>query len=155
MVNHNWTACPLIIPDIIDDKRRTVPLFVIIFIETLAHKEITSADIQLNCQLKPLNMCFIHYQRIANEINAYTQLTVGPLVGTAYMPLTAQEAFKDGKYNTDVDLIAGVVHNEGQFWRHKSKAISLKSLDEVLAFYLKDVKKDDYAAYRWAYYDLI
>ncbi|CAG2181305.1 unnamed protein product, partial [Oppiella nova] len=105
----------------------------------------------------------------ANEIFGYTQLTVGPLVGTAYMPLTAQEAFKDGKYNTDVDLIAGVVRNEGSLLAPKIKGniteevfinaikgrIGDMDLGQVLAYYLKDVKKDDYAAYRWAYYDLI
>ncbi|CAG2178558.1 unnamed protein product, partial [Oppiella nova] len=106
----------------------------------------------------------------ANQIHAYTQLNVGPLVGTAYMPLTAQDAFKDGKYNTDVDLIAGVVRNEGSLLAPQIKgniteevfinAIKGRnfgdiSLGQVLAFYLKDVKKDDYAAYRWAYYDLI
>ncbi|CAG2176867.1 unnamed protein product, partial [Oppiella nova] len=106
----------------------------------------------------------------ANEIHSYTQLNVGPLVGTAYMPLTAQEAFKEGKYNTDVDLIAGVVRNEGSLLAPQIKGNITKeiftnaikgrnfgdiSLDQVLAFYLKDIKKDDYAAYRWAYYDLI
>ena len=36
----------------------------------------------------------------ANEIHDYGALTVGAMVGNAFMPLNAQEAFKQGKYNT-------------------------------------------------------
>ncbi|CAG2109730.1 unnamed protein product [Medioppia subpectinata] len=34
------------------------------------------------------------------DIHGYTALRVGPIVGTEYMPLSAQEAFEQGKFNS-------------------------------------------------------
>ncbi|CAG2120960.1 unnamed protein product, partial [Medioppia subpectinata] len=102
------------------------------------------------------------------DIHGYTALRVGPIVGTEYMPLSAQEAFEQGKFNSDVDLMAGVVRNEGsliapplvgnitedRFAEAIKGLIGDTDLNKVLAFYLKGVAPDDYSAYRWAYYDL-
>ncbi|CAG2116661.1 unnamed protein product, partial [Medioppia subpectinata] len=104
----------------------------------------------------------------AKEVHDYPGITVGPLVGTHYMPILAQEAFNTGKYNTDVDLMAGVTRNEGSFLAPRIAGNFTKDIlkaaikwtvgdtdvNKVLDFYLNGTAPDNYTANRWAYYDI-
>ncbi|CAG2178953.1 unnamed protein product, partial [Oppiella nova] len=49
----------------------------------------------------------------AEEVLMYELALTFPVLGTEYLPLSAQKAFLDNKFNSDIDLMAGVIQNEG------------------------------------------
>ncbi|CAG2110215.1 unnamed protein product [Medioppia subpectinata] len=50
----------------------------------------------------------------ANDILKYWDpFATYPVFGTEFLPIRTQQAFNEKKFNTDVDLIAGIVRNEG------------------------------------------
>ncbi|CAG2166539.1 unnamed protein product, partial [Oppiella nova] len=97
------------------------------------------------------------------------EITLAPLDGTEFLPLAAQQAFQQLKYN-DVDLIAGVTRNEGSYLAQKFVKYTPEvfaqivrkmndyfhelNVEEVVDHYLKDVDKSSSDAIRWRYYDL-
>ncbi|CAG2121084.1 unnamed protein product, partial [Medioppia subpectinata] len=104
----------------------------------------------------------------AKEVHDYADITVGAMIGTDYMPVVAQEAIKTGKFNTDVDVMAGVVRNEGSLLAPEIKgnitkqklieaikpSIGDTDANKVADFYLNGAAPDNYSANRWAYYDI-
>ncbi|XP_054166309.1 cholinesterase 1-like [Oppia nitens] len=54
----------------------------------------------------------------AQAILMYSSLDIFPMYGTEYLPISAQQAFKTGNYNTEIDIMAGVMHDEGSLLAH-------------------------------------
>ncbi|CAG2177642.1 unnamed protein product, partial [Oppiella nova] len=50
------------------------------------------------------------------EFNKYTKVITYPVLGTDFVPISAQKAFQEMKFNSDVDIIAGVATNEGSMF---------------------------------------
>ncbi|CAG2173268.1 unnamed protein product, partial [Oppiella nova] len=48
----------------------------------------------------------------AKEFNKYSKLMTYPVLGTDFLPISAQKAFADKNFNSDVDIIAGIATNE-------------------------------------------
>ncbi|CAG2113084.1 unnamed protein product, partial [Medioppia subpectinata] len=49
----------------------------------------------------------------ANDIlKCETQFPINPLFETEFLPITAQQAFDQKKFNTDIDLLVGITHDE-------------------------------------------
>ncbi|CAG2111533.1 unnamed protein product, partial [Medioppia subpectinata] len=50
----------------------------------------------------------------AKDILKYaTNMFTFPVLGTEFLPISARQAFDEKKFNTDIDLIAGITQNEG------------------------------------------
>ncbi|CAG2108142.1 unnamed protein product, partial [Medioppia subpectinata] len=102
-------------------------------------------------------------------------LATYPVFGTEFLPIRTQQAFNDKKFNTDIDLIAGVTKTEGSiFIKHVIKDpahmtltdfhngfIGLDSLgyrninvSKVTEHYLKGVNTSDSVALRTAFTEL-
>ncbi|CAG2177705.1 unnamed protein product, partial [Oppiella nova] len=94
--------------------------------------------------------------------------------GTQYLPVSAQNAFENNNFNTDIDLIAGITQNEGstlsEAYMGRPKNMTVQTYNELLAnlnarnypvdvdsvtnFYLRGVNRSNSTALRWAFYDL-
>ncbi|XP_054166242.1 acetylcholinesterase-like, partial [Oppia nitens] len=101
-------------------------------------------------------------------INQYPYPGLFPLDGTEFLPLTAQEAIKQHKYNTDVDIIAGCNRNEGSNLAPKTsekytEQVFVKQvtnanhtfheldINRIKEFYLNGVNTSDPEAVHWAF----
>ncbi|CAG2116888.1 unnamed protein product, partial [Medioppia subpectinata] len=92
------------------------------------------------------------------KLNNYTLLDTYPIYDTDFLPINAQHAFKTHNYSADIDIMAGVMRNEGSVLAHTFYPISdaiktrkdfsdvIKTLplpgmaeDKITEFYLKDV----------------
>ncbi|XP_054165717.1 cholinesterase-like [Oppia nitens] len=63
-----------------------------------------------------------------------------PLIGTDFLPVSTQKAFQTHAVNTDIDLIAGIVHDEGSL----ADSILLVSMDNMtIAKFVDYVNKSD------------
>ncbi|CAG2174984.1 unnamed protein product [Oppiella nova] len=49
----------------------------------------------------------------ANELSMYSKNPTFPVLGNQFLPISAQKAFADNKFNSDIDLMAGVTRDEG------------------------------------------
>ncbi|CAG2164753.1 unnamed protein product [Oppiella nova] len=49
----------------------------------------------------------------ANELSMYSKNPTFPVLGNQFLPISAQKAFADNKFNLDIDLMAGVTRDEG------------------------------------------
>ncbi|CAG2115182.1 unnamed protein product [Medioppia subpectinata] len=49
----------------------------------------------------------------AKVFNKYTILLTYPVLGTEFLPISAQKAFAENKFNSDVNIMAGIASTEG------------------------------------------
>ncbi|CAG2170116.1 unnamed protein product, partial [Oppiella nova] len=106
-------------------------------------------------------------------LNFETSLTF-PVLGTEYLTLSAQQAFMDNKFNSDIDLMAGINRDEGSdlleaitpthidnmtvedFTNNVLKIDKIYhgiNTESVSDFYLRGVNVSNPGALRWALYD--
>ncbi|CAG2182069.1 unnamed protein product [Oppiella nova] len=113
-------------------------------------------------------------QLSAEDVNNYTSITTWPLEGTEYLPIDAQTSFREGKYNKDIDIIAGVTRNEGSllsnwfypelhgnFTEQEFRDLVQESdflfhgipVQNVTDYYLRNVNTSDSQALKHAFYN--
>ncbi|CAG2119629.1 unnamed protein product [Medioppia subpectinata] len=101
-----------------------------------------------------------------NPIGSY------PVFGTEFLPIRTQQAFNEKKFNTDIDLIAGITHDEGSVFirlvtkdpnnmtladfhngvnAFESVGYHNVNVQKVTEHYLKGVNTSDTAALRTAF----
>ncbi|CAG2113216.1 unnamed protein product, partial [Medioppia subpectinata] len=106
----------------------------------------------------------------ARDIVKYGNSMPYLVLGTEFLPISAGQAFREKKYNSDIDLMAGIVRNEGSLFlpsiiQNPSNItlmgfkIGVFKLDVIYhginefiinQYYLKGVNSSDPLALRWA-----
>ncbi|XP_054165676.1 acetylcholinesterase-1-like [Oppia nitens] len=71
-----------------------------------------------------------------NELTKKFQLITRAVVGTQFLPLSTSQAFKQNKFNSEIDIIAGINRNEGHTYYEEQFTI------DVFMKYLHNIDKE-------------
>ncbi|CAG2176983.1 unnamed protein product, partial [Oppiella nova] len=111
----------------------------------------------------------------ANELSKYSRNPTYPVLGTEFLPISAQKAFETKKFNSDIDLMAGINRDEGSMFINgfikdinnmtlQDFTTGVKGLDavyhgidtqKVSDYYLKNVNTSKPLYLRFAFSDLV
>ncbi|CAG2106632.1 unnamed protein product, partial [Medioppia subpectinata] len=110
----------------------------------------------------------------ADRLQTSTIFPTFPVLGTEYLPISAQKAFAEKTFRTDIDLLTGLVRDEGSnlaelmvgplpnpmtvesFKQYINKTNAIyRGLDvqRWTDYYLQNVNQSDPQALRWAFYN--